>query len=177
MTAAFGDARLPLRFWSKVLPCDDGCWFWIAALSGNGYASFGVSTGRSVNAHRHAYLTLVGPVDPWLDLDHLCRNRDCVNPDHLEPVTRKVNAERGDGGRHQREKTHCAKGHPYDAVNTRWRTDRANSRDCRACKNDLMKAKRMTVKLFAEVDALFAKVTDADLAALDDSQRPLLESA
>jgi hypothetical protein len=138
----FHDTRLPLRFWNKVLPIDGECWIWIGAITSNGYGSFGVSSGRGKSAHRHAYLTLVGPIAPGLDLDHLCRNRDCVNPDHLEPVTRQVNVDRGDAGKHQSSKTHCAKGHAYDEKNTRWRPDRENSRDCRACKNAAMRALR-----------------------------------
>ena len=71
-----------------------GCWLWTASLGTYGYGSvrFG---GQSRGAHRFVYEALVGPVPDGLDLDHLCRNRACVNPDHLEPVTRRVNALRG----------------------------------------------------------------------------------
>lgn len=158
---AFGDVRLPLRFWDKVVPCDDGCWFWIGAISSGGYASFGAERG-TVNAHRHAYLTLVGPITSGLELDHTCRDRSCVNPAHLEPVTKLVNILRGDSGKHQRDKTHCAQGHPYDVANTRWRSDRKNSRDCRACKNAAMKVLRrrlrpLTIVEADEVNALLSR--------------------
>jgi HNH endonuclease len=164
MRATFGDARLPLRFWSKVLPVDGGCWIWIGAMSSSGYGSFGVRTGRGQSAHRHAYLTLVGPAGPGLDLDHLCRNRDCVNPDHLEPVTRMENVLRGDAGKHHSSKTHCPKGHAYDEKNTRWRPDCKNSRDCRACKNAAMRARRAWLR---ECFPKLKPLTDEQFAALD----------
>lgn len=70
-----------------------GCWFWTGSTSG-GYGLFW-SDGRKVKAHRFAYETAVGPIPPGLDLDHLCRQRDCVNPRHLQPVTRGENTRRG----------------------------------------------------------------------------------
>lgn len=155
----FLDPRLPTRFWSKVLPVDGGCWIWIAALSDGGYGYYGIEQGRCAYAHRVAYSVLVGPIPPALDLDHLCRNRDCVNPDHLEPVTRQENTLRGLAGWHQASKTHCANGHPYDEKNTRWRADRWNSRDCRECKNAATRAWRarlrpLTDAQFDEIDKL-----------------------
>lgn len=83
------------RFFNKV---DVGlCWEWTASLNRKGgYGSFRVG-GRLVSAHRWLWETLVGPIPAKHDLDHLCRNRRCVNPDHLEPVTRSVNLARGIG--------------------------------------------------------------------------------
>ena len=97
------------RFWSKV---DKGpeCWTWTAATA-NGYGAFYL--GRSnkrvelMGAHRWSYLINVGPIPDGLVLDHLCRNPRCVNPEHLEPVTPQVNAERGLWGD---LKTHCPAG-------------------------------------------------------------------
>jgi hypothetical protein len=131
----FRDPRLPDRFWSKVLPVESGCWIWIGCVNETGYGYFGIENKRTRSTHRHAYMHLVGPIPEGLDLDHLCRVRDCCNPAHLEPVTRLENALRGLGGWHQASKTHCADGHPFDEANTHWRPDRLNSRDCRACKN------------------------------------------
>lgn len=80
------------RFWDRV---DVGlCWEWSGARSGLGYGCFWFGT-RMIRAHVWAWLALVGPIAEGLDLDHLCRNTRCVNPDHLEPVTRAENARRG----------------------------------------------------------------------------------
>ncbi len=93
-----------------------------------GYGKVG---NKSKKAHRVAYEQAVGPIPAGLTIDHLCRNRRCVNPEHMEPVTRRVNTMRGDGptARHARQTT-CKSGHPFDEVNTyRWR----GGRKCRAC--------------------------------------------
>lgn len=90
------------RFWAKFRRHPEtGCWLWTAAVDQTtGYAKFAPSAGRTVNAHRFAYELLVGPVPENLDLDHVkskgCRFRHCVNPMHLEPVTRQENLRRGD---------------------------------------------------------------------------------
>lgn len=86
------------RFWSKV---DVGghCWLWTKSLSSQGYGQFsygGRSGGGPVSAHVFSWLILVGEIGIGLELDHLCRVKSCVNPDHLEPVTRSVNTRRGD---------------------------------------------------------------------------------
>jgi hypothetical protein len=90
----FGDERLPDRFWSKARKDDSGCWLWTASRFNNGYGQYRGS--RAAGAHREAYLTLVGEVPEPLVLDHLCRVRHCVNPNHLEPVTQQTNILRGD---------------------------------------------------------------------------------
>jgi hypothetical protein len=85
------------------------------------------------------YELLVGPIPQGFDIDHLCRNRGCVRPDHLEPATRSENLRRGDlhppAAALQAAKTHCPRGHPYDEINTYWNTNggRGHSRVCRAC--------------------------------------------
>lgn len=78
------------RFWAKVQPTGF-CWEWIASLKPNGYGQFSPRPGRVAYAHRYAYELLVGPIPTGADLDHLCRNRRCVNPDHLDPVDRRTN--------------------------------------------------------------------------------------
>ena len=88
--------KLPLRFWDKIRILDNGCWLWTGSISTAGYGRFGVgsrtdNSARMVGAHRWAYEHLVGPIPPGLESDHLCRNRACVNPAHIEPVTRSVN--------------------------------------------------------------------------------------
>ena len=83
-----------------------------------------------VGAHRFAYELLIGPIPDGLQIDHLCRVPLCVNVAHLEPVTNRVNTVRGKAGLRQRTKTHCPRGHAYDAANTRLYK---GGRYCRAC--------------------------------------------
>ena len=103
------------RFWEKVnKSAPNGCWEWTAGLFATGYGGFQYG-GRPVAAHRWAYEALVGPIPEGLELDHLCRNRKCVNPAHMEPVTHKENTLRGEGPTAQNAKKQaCTKcGSPY----------------------------------------------------------------
>ncbi len=98
------------RFEPKyMLVQDSGCWIWTAALNAGGYGLIGHNK-RSYLAHRFAYEHFIGPIPKGLQIDHLCRTRCCVNPDHLEPVTPKVNTRRGA----KANKTHCRLGHVLD---------------------------------------------------------------
>lgn len=109
------------------------CWLWTRSCNGKGYAEIKLA-GRRHGVHRLAYELLVGPVPEGLVLDHLCRVRRCVNPDHLEPVTNRENLLRGEGASAKNAaKTHCPAGHPYDEANTILRP--RGSRRCRACHN------------------------------------------
>ncbi len=82
------------RFWAKVSKTDE-CWLWTGSKN-DGYGKFRpVANQRPVLAHRYAYELLVGPIPRDLTLDHLCRVHSCVNPEHLEPVTRRENILRG----------------------------------------------------------------------------------
>lgn len=99
------------RLWAKV-DASGSCWLWTAYVDPTGYGRFGVG-GTMRRAHRVVWETLVGPVPDGLELDHLCRVRRCVNPDHLEPVTRRENVRRGVAALLQRQKTHCPSGHSY----------------------------------------------------------------
>lgn len=92
MKIAFGDNRIPDRFWAKVSADPSGCWIWTAGKV-RGYGKWMVS-GRHWRAHRYAWEALVGPIQAGLELDHLCRVIACVNPAHIEPVTHKENLRR-----------------------------------------------------------------------------------
>jgi HNH endonuclease len=107
------------------------CWDWTGGITGNGYGYIyldGRGTPR-VAAHRVAYELLVGPIPPGLQIDHLCRNRRCVNPLHLEVVTQTENVRRG--ANHWRNLTHCKYGHPLDG----WSAGRRYCRECTRRRN------------------------------------------
>jgi hypothetical protein len=110
------------RFLEKVAePYDahNDCWEWTAALFDSGYGQF-TAAGRNRRAHRFAYEAFVGPIPEGLTLDHICGNRRCVNPDHLEPVTIKENTSRSPltMASINRTKTHCLRGHEFTPENT-----------------------------------------------------------
>lgn len=125
-----------VRFWRRV-EVDDatGCWVWTGTMDQNGYARMN-DQGKQWTVHRWSYVRSCGNVPIGLQLDHLCRNRACVNPDHLEPVTARVNNLRGVGhAALNAVKTHCLNGHPLTPGNLVSRKDR-NARECRACHNE-----------------------------------------
>nr|WTB35078.1 HNH endonuclease [Streptomyces sp. NBC_00830] len=127
------------RFWSYVSKTENGCWPWQGALD-QGYGSFSLK-GTNLRAHRVAYTVARGELPEDKVLDHLCRNRPCVNPDHLELVTVQVNTLRGEGPSAQAAKaTHCPQGHPYDEQNT-W-LERGRKRHCRTCNKLRQQARR-----------------------------------
>ncbi len=120
------------RFWSKV-DKTESCWNWIAGKDSKGYGSFWLAPTMRV-AHRISYEMARGDIPIGLELDHLCRNRGCVNPDHLEPVTHYVNVLRAPlaVGTLNSAKTHCPAGHEYTPENTSF--GGRGGRVCKECK-------------------------------------------
>lgn len=119
------------RFWAKV-ECGqpDECWPWTGTPD-NGYGRFWAG-GKSLLAHRVAWILKHGDVPPGKQLDHLCRNRACCNPAHLEPVTIAVNVLRGNGvTATNASKAHCLRGHALDAENTY--ITPSGTRNCKTC--------------------------------------------
>jgi len=107
-----------------------GCWIFAGHVSKKGYGKMWNEGRRSDIAHRVYYQRERGPIPEGLQLDHLCRNRACVNPAHLEPVTGKVNAGRGV----RATRTHCQHGHPYAGSNlVVSRRKKKIQRECREC--------------------------------------------
>ena len=114
-------------------PDPQGCWRWTGFVTPDGYGTIRDSSGLTRKAHRVAYEAWVGPIPDGLQLDHLCRVRDCCNPAHLEPVTSQENSLRGEtaAARHA-SATHCPQGHEYTPENTY--SSKRGERDCRDCR-------------------------------------------
>jgi hypothetical protein len=119
------------NFFRKVnTQADNSCWEWTGSIQKDGYGQLR-HNGSTKLAHRYSYELFRKTIDPLLQLDHLCRNRKCVNPFHLEEVTAKENVNRGIG----KQKTHCIRGHKYNTENTYYWTNKWGNKQktCRIC--------------------------------------------
>ena len=111
----------------------DGCWEWGAGKQSRGYGMCW-NGEKAVLAHRFSFEVHKGEIPEGLVIDHLCRNRSCVNPDHLEAVSQRENVRRGNSPRLRAAQTHCKRGHEYTPENTHsW----GGSRACKSCKAQL----------------------------------------
>lgn len=121
--------KTPIERFTKLMIPEpmSGCWIWLGGVDGNNYGHF--HDGESLRlAHRWSYEFYIGKISEGLQIDHLCRNRSCVNPYHMEPVTPAINTQRGISV----TKVVCKYGHPYTEANTYRRRDNGN-RMCREC--------------------------------------------
>ena len=156
MSATVAPSRVIDRIKSRVVVTDDGCWQWTRALT-NGYGQIGWHEGGMPHhalVHRVMFEAEVGAIPAELSLDHLCHNanecaggarcphRRCCNPEHLKPVTTRVNVLRGCGfAAENASKTTCPQGHPYTSANTY--VDPASGwRQCRTCRSEHARAFR-----------------------------------
>jgi hypothetical protein len=134
-----------IEFYAR--PAPNGCWLWSGQIDVGRYGVVRAADGKVHKAHRVAYEAYVGPIPDGLTIDHTCHSTDtkcaggptcmhrrCVNPAHLEPVTMRVNALRGNttAAKHA-AKTHCPQGHEYTPENT-YSSPKRGERDCRKCR-------------------------------------------
>jgi hypothetical protein len=161
------------------------CWYWTGSVSPYGYGSvYDRLIGQRQQAHRAVYRAAVAEPPQGLDLDHLCRVRCCVNPAHLEPVTRGENTRRGLLPTVLREKylaevTRCINGHAYSPENTYWRP--TGGRGCVVCRaarsreSEARRAERRRAESRAAVDqgrrTAWRKLSDEDVAAIRELLR------
>lgn len=128
-----------LRLMRRTEVDDDGCWQWMGGTFGTGYGQIGIgsrtdNSTRQVSVHRVIYEHYFGKIPNGLTIDHLCRNKLCVNPHHLEPVTLKENVLRGESSPAQNaRKTHCIHGHRFNEKNTY--IGSSGQRQCKSCGN------------------------------------------
>ena len=127
------------KFWSKVdRKSNDECWEWLGSDNGHEYGRFYAGGGKdnplTYYAHRYSYTLYYGEIPEGLEIDHLCKNRKCVNPLHLEAVTTKVNVLRSDSLSAKRARQEfCIRGHPLFGDNL---YEAGGKRMCKQCRED-----------------------------------------
>ena len=125
---------------------ESGCWIWMGTTKDNGYGQFKWKY-KALLAHRESYKTYRGQIPGALQVDHLCRVRCCVNPDHLELVSCKENVIRGTGpSATNASKTHCKRGHKFNKANTYYIKGTNDNRACRICSRIKTRERRTYAK-------------------------------
>lgn len=123
-----------------------GCWQWTGPQNLAGYGSFGVGRASKRNAHRWLWEQINGTASPKLHVDHLCRNRLCVNPDHLELVTHEENLRRGKQPDRWSKVPNCPQGHAYSEANTGYTGNARYCRECKRIRNRAARQKRASAR-------------------------------
>lgn len=127
-------------FLARILVTPSGCWEWTGSRTSGGYGLFSLGDVR-VYAHRWSYEHHKGPIPDGFEVDHLCRNTPCANPEHLEAVTPRVNNLRSESpAAQQARKTECLRGHPFDEENTAILP--GGGRRCRRCHRERERARQ-----------------------------------
>lgn len=139
------------RFWAKVKKTEGGCWLWIASCGYNGYGQFFPVKGTRVYAHRFSYEIHKGEIPDNREVDHICNQRACVNPEHLRLLTHRENCRRGTAGQKCKERfqkiTHCPHGHEYTPENTAWwKQGELKARRCKTCEGIRGRERRKHIK-------------------------------
>lgn len=117
----------PERILARIIITDTDCWEWPGAINNHGYGVISISVGNLAYVHRLVYEALVGPIPEGKELDHLCENTRCCNPEHLEPKTHLIHMQRN-------RKSHCRHGHLYTPENTYTRPN--GKRHCLTCRRE-----------------------------------------
>lgn len=131
----------------------DRCWVWKGSLSRAGYGRLTIREGgkkMTKSAHRVSYETFVGKIPVGLTIDHLCKNKACINPDHLEAVSQKVNVHRANPlWKQEAARTHCPQGHEYTEDNMYKYKTRSGGvcRNCKTCMKARTRARYQMKKL------------------------------
>lgn len=130
--------NLPPLMRAKVRVDDNGCWNWMACTTEDGYGRVSIDGVKRRAYHVTKEMERGGPIAPGLVHDHLCRNRACINPAHIEDVTTGENTRRGKTGHHMKAKaaalTSCKHGHPRTPANLYYRPN--GTTQCRECKRE-----------------------------------------
>lgn len=132
------------RILKKIFIDENGCWNWTGFVHPKGYGLFGYN-GKTCLVHRVSYLLFRGSIEDGLTIDHLCRNRKCINPEHLEPVDQRTNVLRGETiAADNISKNFCIRGHSLSGDNLVIRKD--GNRECRECRRRRSKEYRERIR-------------------------------
>jgi hypothetical protein len=138
------DIETEIRFWDKVnFNTENDCWEWKGAKNITDYGTITINN-KALYVHRISYEISKGKIPTGLQIDHLCRNRKCVNPEHLEAVSLRENLNRGIKHNQNSNKTHCVRGHELKGDNLYVKPDGA--RRCRKCNNEKQNIRRRRSK-------------------------------